>query len=414
MALFKHVLIDRFRAVITDFGESRHVDRSAVMTHIGTLYWTAPEILAKSDFDESADVYSFGVVLYELITGKLPYAGIPDSVIAHRVIVGTLRPEIPENAPLALKDPALRCLKSNRALRPTFKELAEQLQTAQRKLVEEEHMHVGNGSQRDLGSMNFQSRSNIRSVGSTLKRKQDVMASSRMLKELAGTAQPWRFEASKFGLDIYSISKANSDGGGTGGGGGKIGDSLRNIFGFKGSFSIPGDVETCAKIVGQWDRFQTEASGAMSRSILKRDSHSSFKIRSKDGFPMDGKSVREIPRADMVETVYHHFKLSWPYQDRDLVAKRYLVEESVNAATIVYSEGASEATESMLPETTAGRLSIFPSAYGILIEHDSSTSATNMVRLTFIATFDDKSNFPSGMISVGVVKSAVESWQNWC
>ena len=92
------------------------------MTHIGTLYWTAPEILAKSDFDESADVYSFGVVLYELMTRKLPYAGIPDGVIAHRVIVGTLRPDVPEDAPISLKEPALRCYHANCRKRPTFSE----------------------------------------------------------------------------------------------------------------------------------------------------------------------------------------------------------------------------------------------------------------------------------------------------
>ena len=100
--------------------------------------WTAPEILAKAEFDETADVYSFGVILSELITRKLPYQGIPDSVISHRVITGTLRPAIPQDAPMALRSPAMQCLEGDHRKRPSFRDLAEKLQVAQRQLVEEE------------------------------------------------------------------------------------------------------------------------------------------------------------------------------------------------------------------------------------------------------------------------------------
>lgn len=34
----------------------------------------APEILRSERYDESADVYSYGVVLWEVLTGRLPWA----------------------------------------------------------------------------------------------------------------------------------------------------------------------------------------------------------------------------------------------------------------------------------------------------------------------------------------------------
>ena len=34
----------------------------------------APEVLRSERYDEAADVYSFGVVLWEVLTGKAPWA----------------------------------------------------------------------------------------------------------------------------------------------------------------------------------------------------------------------------------------------------------------------------------------------------------------------------------------------------
>ena len=58
---------------IADCGESRRIDNSSTMTHIGSLYWCAPEMLAATRYDESVDTYSFGVVLYEIRMQRYPF-----------------------------------------------------------------------------------------------------------------------------------------------------------------------------------------------------------------------------------------------------------------------------------------------------------------------------------------------------
>ena len=47
----------------------------------GTLQRKAPELFEGHCPDETTDVYSFGVVIYEVATGRMPYAGVPDEAI---------------------------------------------------------------------------------------------------------------------------------------------------------------------------------------------------------------------------------------------------------------------------------------------------------------------------------------------
>ena len=40
---------------------------------IGSLYYTAPEIIKNLEYDEKCDLWSFGITLYEILFGYLPY-----------------------------------------------------------------------------------------------------------------------------------------------------------------------------------------------------------------------------------------------------------------------------------------------------------------------------------------------------
>jgi serine/threonine protein kinase len=58
-----------FRVKICDFGISRSVDQQQTnMTgNLGTVPWTAPEMLKGERYDEKVDVYAFGICVWEIV-----------------------------------------------------------------------------------------------------------------------------------------------------------------------------------------------------------------------------------------------------------------------------------------------------------------------------------------------------------
>ena len=90
------------RARLTDFGSAR-LDGQATVTQtgglVGTLAYTAPEVLAGQRGDARADLYSFGMTLYFAATGALPpgtsrHLPPPAAPEGHRARVA--RRDIPE------------------------------------------------------------------------------------------------------------------------------------------------------------------------------------------------------------------------------------------------------------------------------------------------------------------------------
>jgi len=77
--------MDSIRAVITDFGVARAVRLATEEADegrltgkagiLGTPEYMAPEQVTGSEVTAAADIYALGVVLYEMVTGKLPFAG---------------------------------------------------------------------------------------------------------------------------------------------------------------------------------------------------------------------------------------------------------------------------------------------------------------------------------------------------
>ena len=67
----------------------------------GTLEYLAPEQLTGHGADAQTDIYSFGVLLFELITGKKPFADPSPTVLARMILhedpppLGNFRPDIP-------------------------------------------------------------------------------------------------------------------------------------------------------------------------------------------------------------------------------------------------------------------------------------------------------------------------------
>jgi hypothetical protein len=65
------------RVVLLDFGVAVNRDAAQRPELAGTLEYMAPEQFAAGGVTQATDWYAVGVVLYEALSGRLPYAGIP-------------------------------------------------------------------------------------------------------------------------------------------------------------------------------------------------------------------------------------------------------------------------------------------------------------------------------------------------
>jgi sterile alpha motif and leucine zipper-containing kinase AZK len=139
----KNILLDdNFRAKLSDFGISRERSLEETMTAgVGTIYWTAPEVLMGKKYTEKADIYSFGIVLSELDTHQVPYHDVRDDgrklqamKIVQKVIRENIRPTFTDSIPKVVMDLARGCLNSNPDVRPDAMELLRIIQHIQNQL----------------------------------------------------------------------------------------------------------------------------------------------------------------------------------------------------------------------------------------------------------------------------------------
>ncbi|KAI9917092.1 hypothetical protein PsorP6_018060 [Peronosclerospora sorghi] len=137
----KNILLDSdYRAKLSDFGISRKRSVEETMTAgVGTIYWTAPEVLMGKKYTEKADIYSFGIVMSEMDMCAVPYSDKRDSAgkplqgmkIIQLVIRKGLRPSFLPSCPEPMKALAARCLDADPDARPDASELLEMLRNIQ-------------------------------------------------------------------------------------------------------------------------------------------------------------------------------------------------------------------------------------------------------------------------------------------
>ncbi len=121
-----NVMTAERHALVVDFGVAKamrdateHHDLTSIGISLGTPAYMSPEqAAADPDVDHRADIYAMGVMAYEMLTGKPPFTGTPQSILAAQVTTLPLpllsaRPDVPP----AIARLVMKCLEKDPANR---------------------------------------------------------------------------------------------------------------------------------------------------------------------------------------------------------------------------------------------------------------------------------------------------------
>ncbi|CAL9434630.1 Serine_threonine-protein kinase PknD [Streptomyces sp. enrichment culture] len=118
----------RMHPMLTDFGIARLADSPGLTrTHefVGTPAYVAPESAEGRPQTSAVDIYGAGILLYELVTGRPPFAGGTALEVLHRHL--SEEPRRPSTVPAPLWTVIERCLSKDPDRRPSAENLARGL-----------------------------------------------------------------------------------------------------------------------------------------------------------------------------------------------------------------------------------------------------------------------------------------------
>ena len=112
---------------ICDFGLARYLTSTTTTNMKGTVKWLAPEAIRDQQLSPQADMFAFGIITWEIVSCDEPYKGMRIETIMYQVCESGLRPTIPADCPVFLKDLMEKCWHEDRNQRPTSLEIVKSL-----------------------------------------------------------------------------------------------------------------------------------------------------------------------------------------------------------------------------------------------------------------------------------------------
>jgi len=86
------------------------------------------EVIQGETYSEKADVFSFGIIMWEVLTGKQPYAGRNFMGVSLNVLEGHW-PAIPNDCMVPFRKLMKRCWHRDQKKRPSMEEVISQLES---------------------------------------------------------------------------------------------------------------------------------------------------------------------------------------------------------------------------------------------------------------------------------------------
>ncbi|KAA6398004.1 MAG: putative serine/threonine-protein kinase Nek3 [Streblomastix strix] len=108
-----------------DFGIQKVlIDQSYAKIIVGTKPYMAPEVFTKKRMDKQSDMYSLGIVVFELLTGKHPFAADSEQAMIDKIRKNEVA-KLPEQVPKDLANFVMRMMNPDECSRPPIQEILD-------------------------------------------------------------------------------------------------------------------------------------------------------------------------------------------------------------------------------------------------------------------------------------------------
>lgn len=119
-----NILLCNHSAKLCDFGYCRRTKEAGEESKNGTIYYAAPELFRKGNFDPfKTDIYAIGITLYSIFELTFPFKDGDQNYIIKQIVSGDLY--IPSSMDKNLLHIILKCLDLNPKNRPTIEEILD-------------------------------------------------------------------------------------------------------------------------------------------------------------------------------------------------------------------------------------------------------------------------------------------------